>query len=128
RVVAPDVLAELTDRFEERQALDVADRATDLDEHDVDVLRDAADRVLDLVGDVRNDLNGASEVLAAALFGDDALIDLAGRPVRALGGDGVGEALVMAQIQVRLGAVVGDVDLAVLVRAHRARIHVDVRI
>ena len=38
RVVAADVLAELADRFEERQALDVADRAADFDEHDVDVL------------------------------------------------------------------------------------------
>ena len=40
RVVAADVLAELADRFEERQALDVADRAADLDQHDVDVRRD----------------------------------------------------------------------------------------
>ena len=38
RVVAPDVLAELADRLEEGQALDVADRAADLDEDDVDVL------------------------------------------------------------------------------------------
>ena len=38
RVVAADILAELADRFEKRQALDVADRAADLDEHDVDVL------------------------------------------------------------------------------------------
>ena len=38
RVLAADVLAQLADRLEERQALDVADRAADLDEHDVDVL------------------------------------------------------------------------------------------
>ena len=41
---------------------------------------------------------------------------------------GVDEALVVAEVEVRLGAVVGDEDLAVLVRAHRARIDVDVRI
>jgi hypothetical protein len=35
----PDILAELADRFEERQALDVADRAADLDQHDVGVVR-----------------------------------------------------------------------------------------
>ena len=73
RVVAADVLPELADRFEERQALDVADRAADLDEHDVDVRRHGADRVLDLVGDVRNDLDGAAEIVAAALLLDDAL-------------------------------------------------------
>ena len=70
RVLAPDVLAQLADRLEERQALDVADRAADLDEHDVDVLGDRADGVLDLVGDVRNDLHGAPEVVAAALLLD----------------------------------------------------------
>ena len=53
RVVAADVLAELPDGFEKRQALDVADRAADLDEDDVDVAADRADAVLDLVGDVR---------------------------------------------------------------------------
>ena len=35
----PDFLAELADRFEERQRLDVADRAADLDDHDVDARR-----------------------------------------------------------------------------------------
>ena len=34
-LVASDVLAELTHGLEERQALDVADRAADLDDHDV---------------------------------------------------------------------------------------------
>ncbi len=68
RVVAADVLAELSDRFEERQALDVADRAADFDEHDVDVLRDRPNGVLDFVGDVRNHLHGAAEVVAAAFF------------------------------------------------------------
>ena len=35
RVLAPHVLAELAHRLEEGQALDVADRAADLDDHDV---------------------------------------------------------------------------------------------
>ena len=38
-VAAADFLPELADRFEERQRFDVADRAADLDDHDVDVLR-----------------------------------------------------------------------------------------
>ena len=40
----------------------------------------------------------------------------------------VGEALVVAEVEVGLGAVVGDVDLAVLVGAHRAGVDVDVRV
>ena len=38
----------------------------------------------------------------------------------------VGEALVVAEVEIGLGAVVGDVHLAVLIRAHRAGIDVDV--
>ena len=34
----------------------------------------------------------------------------------------------MAEVEVGFGAVVGDVDLAVLVRAHRPGIDVDVRV
>ena len=128
RVLAADVLAELADRFEERQALDVADRAADLDEHDVDVAADRADAVLDLVGDVRNHLHGPAEVVAAPFLLDDRQVDLAGRPVVVARRRHAGEPLVVAEVEVGLGAVVGDVDLAVLVRAHRARIDVDVRV
>ena len=78
-------------------------------------------RVLDLVGDVRNDLHGPAEVVAAPLLLDDRQVDLAGRPVVVARRDRVGEPLVVAEVEVGLGAVVGDVDLAVLVRAHRAR-------
>ncbi len=38
RVLAADVLPELADRLEERQALDVADRAADLDEQHVHIV------------------------------------------------------------------------------------------
>ena len=57
-VAAAHVLAELADRLEEGQRLDVAHGAADLHEDDVVVARDAADAVLDLVGDVRDDLHG----------------------------------------------------------------------
>jgi len=77
RVLASDVEAELPDRFEERHALDVADRAADLDEHDVDVARRESNRVLDLVGDVWNDLDCPPEIVAATLLLNDREVDLA---------------------------------------------------
>ena len=126
RVVAAHVLPELPDGLQERLALDVADGAADLHQHDVHVLRHRADAVLDLVGDVGDDLHRAPEVVAAALLLDDRQVDLAGGPVVVLGGEGAGEALVVAEVEVGLGPVVGDVDLAVLVGAHGARVHVDV--
>ena len=103
--------------------LDVADGPADLDDHDVRVAvaGDARDALLDLVGDVRDDLDGAAEVVAAPLLGDDRLVDAAGRDVAELGQVLVDEALVVAEVEVGLGAVVGDEHLAVLVRATSSR-------
>src|SRR4029079_13184058 len=118
------------DRLEEREALDVADSPADLDDHDIriSVASDPTDTLFDLVGDVRDDLDGAAEIVAAALLGDDRLVDPAGGDVAQLAEVGVDEALVVTEVEVGLGAVVGDEDLAVLVRRHRPGIDVDVRV
>ena len=51
RVLASDLVSELADRLEERQRLDVADRAADLDDHDVVVGRHAL-RIAALISSV----------------------------------------------------------------------------
>ena len=48
-VVAADVLAELPDRLEEREDLDVADGAADLGDHDVDVFVGGEARMRSLI-------------------------------------------------------------------------------
>ncbi len=63
--------AKLADRFQKRQGLDIADRAADLDDGDVDPLGVLQDLALDLVGDMRNDLHRAAEIIAAPLLADD---------------------------------------------------------
>ncbi len=83
---------------------------------------------LDLVGDVRNDLHRAAEIVAAALFADHLGIDAAGREVVLARHAHAQETLVVAEVEVGLRAVGGDVDLTVLERTHRAWIDVDVRI
>ena len=139
-VPASHVLAHLADRLEERERLDVADRAADLHDHHAvrgqpagrdragPLAGDARDALLDLVRDVRDDLHGAAEVVAAALLGDHALVDPARRDVARLGQVLVDEALVVTEVEIGLGAVVGDEDLAVLVWRHRPRVDVDVRV
>ncbi len=125
-VAAAELLAELADGFEERQRLDVAHRAADLDDHHVVVVGHPPQPLLDLVGDVGDDLHGLAEIVAPALLVDHRLVDLARGVVVALAGAGVGEALVVAEVEIGLGAVVGDEDLAVLVGRHRPGIDVDV--
>ena len=129
-VLRAALLAKLARGLEEGLRLDVAHRAAYLGDDDVGrrLLGDAAYALLDGVGDVRNDLHGAAEEIAAALLGDEALIDGALRDVALAREALVDEALVVAEIQVAFKAVVGDEDLAVLEGTHRARVDVEVGI
>ena len=129
-VLGPDLPPELADRLEERLRLDVADRAADLSDHDVRVgrLGDRADPRLDLVRDVRDHLHGRAEVLALPLLAQHAVPDGAGRVIRGAREVLVDEALVVADVEIGLGAVLGHEHLAVLERAHRPRVDVDVRV
>ena len=69
RVAARQLVLELADRLEERQALDVADRAADLAQHEVEAVIAVEDELLDGVGDVRDHLDGGAEIVAAPLLG-----------------------------------------------------------
>ncbi len=114
-------LLELADRLEERQAFDVADGAADLAQHEIEVVVAVEDEILDGVGDVRNHLDGGAEIIAAPLLGEDVLIDAPGGDVVGLARRTAGEALVMTEVEIGLGAVVGDEHFAVLVRATSCR-------
>ena len=80
-VLFAHVVLELTDGLEEGQRLDVAHGAADLDDRDVGRLGAAVDPALDLVGDVRDDLHGAAQVLSVALVIEDGLVDPPGGEV-----------------------------------------------
>ncbi len=127
-VAPPDVVAELPDGLQEGQALDVAHRAADLGDHHVDlgIARHPGDALLDLVGDVRDHLHGAAQVVALAFLADDVVVDGAGGDVGVAREALVDEPLVVAQVEVGLGPVVGDEDLTVLEGAHRAWVDVEV--
>ena len=128
RPLAAEFVAQLADGFEKRQAFDIADRAADLADQEVRAIGIAEDELLDRIGDMGNDLHGAAEIVAAPFLGDHGRIDAAGGDVVALARRNAGEALIVAEVQIGLGAVVGDVDLAVLIRTHRPRIDVEIGI
>ena len=112
---------ELSDRLEERQALDIADGAADLAQDDVGILRVALDELLDRVGHVRDHLDRAAEIVAVALAGQHRPVDPPGRHgVRGPRGH-AGEPLIVAEVEIGLRPVVGDEHLAVLIGRHRAR-------
>ena len=110
------------------QRLDIAHRAANLDDGDIHFLRDLLHRRFNFVGDVRNYLHGFAQVVAAPLFGDDLLVNSSGSPVVVARKFGVGEALVVAKVEIGFGAVVGDENLAMLEGRHRSRIDVQIRV
>ncbi len=114
--------------LEEGQALDVPDGPAYLTDNNIVTGFDGLERGLDHVGDMGDDLDGLAQVLALALFAYDGFIDLAGRPVVNPRRFRRCEPLVVAEVEIGLGAVVGDVDLPMLERAHRPRIDVEIGI
>ena len=126
--VPPLLLPHLADGLEKRKRFDVAHRAPDLDNHHVHFIRNLADGGFDFIGDVRDDLNSLPQIVAAALFGDDGFINASRRAVVVAQHAGVREPFVMTQVEIGFRPVVSDKDFAVLERAHRPGIHVQVRV
>ena len=127
-ILAAQVAAQLAQRFQERQALDIANRAAHFDQHNFGPGRLAhqANAALDFVGDMRDDLDGAAQEIAAAFLGDHLGVHLPGGDVADTVEADVDKAFIMAQVEVGFRAVIQHEYLAVLVRAHRARVNVDI--
>lgn len=147
---------QLSHRLNERRALNITNRTTQLNNTDIRLLvrivnwntSDTLDPILDCVRKMRNDLHSAAEVVTSSLLLNDMLIDLAGRDVVLARERDVQVAFVVAEIEINFAAVVENEDFAVsdkvlrqscppsfcsearhiLSRRHGSRINVHVRI
>mmetsp|Transcript_129504 Transcript_129504/g.351502 ORF Transcript_129504/g.351502 Transcript_129504/m.351502 type:complete len:435 (-) Transcript_129504:15-1319(-) len=127
---------ELADGLDERHGFYVADRAAELDHADLRAEGGAVAWLLchrvqpidDRASDVGHDLNRLSQVVSATLLTDDMIVHLPRGQVVPSVQRQEHHALVVAQVQVCLPTVVENVHLSVLVRAHQARVYVDVRV
>ena len=129
-IFVPFLMAELPDGLQERLAFNVADGAAHFDDGDLGIFggRIAVEAALDLVCDVGDHLDGAAAEVAAPFFLEDGPVDLSCGNVGILRQVLIDEPFVVPQVQIGLGAVVGDKDFAVLDRVHGARVDVDVGI
>src|SRR6516164_3294264 len=124
--LASELVAELADRLQEREALNVTDGAADLAQNKILTSKIGLDELLDRVGHVRDDLYRRPEIFAAPFAGDHRRVDPSGGDRIAAPRSNADIALVMAEIEIRFGAVIGDEYLSVLVGAHRAGIDIQV--
>ena len=124
RPFAAELVPELADGFQERQAFDVADRAADLAQHEILVVDVAQGEFLDRVRHMRNDLHRRAKIVAPAFLLDHVRVYAAsGHVVRPAGGD-AGKPFIVPKVEIRFRPVIGDEHLAVLGRAHGARIDI----
>ena len=128
--VASQLPTQLADALDEGQRLDVAHRATDLGDDEVELVLGAEqlDVALDLVRDVGDHLHRLAQVVSAALLVDDALVDAARGDAVGAGGGEVEEALIVPEVEVCLVPIDGDEALAVFIGVERPRIYVDIRV
>ena len=75
-----------------------------------------------------DDLDGSSEIVAATFTCDHGRVDTPGCHIRGLREIDVDESLVVPEVEIGLGTVIGDEDLAVLVGRHGAWVNVQVGI
>ena len=119
-------VVQLAQRLDKRQAFDIADRTADFAQHEIEIVGFGLGKGLDRVCHMRNHLHGRAEIITAPFAGDDVAIDPARGDVVCLPRRNPGEAFIVAQVEVGFGPVVGHIDFAMLVGAHRARIDVEI--
>src|SRR5690606_8356545 len=127
-VVTPQRGPHLPDGLQKRQALDIADRAANFDDHHIGValLADQTNTPFDFVGDMGNDLYRATQIIAAPFLVDDVAVNLPGGHIAGTVEIFVDKPLIMAEVEIGFRAVRGDENLTVLVGAHRTRIDIQI--
>ena len=120
----------LTNRLKKRLGLNVSDSSAYFGNYHVGIglPSDAVNEFLYLVRYVRNYLNRRAEIFSPALLVQYVPVDLSRRQIGIFVEVLVYESLVMSEVEIRLRAVIGYVNLSVLIRAHRTRIDVDIRV
>ena len=129
-VARPLVMHKLTDCLQERLALNISDRTTDLNNGNA-VLIDifgAVKSAFDFICDMRNDLHGSPAVITVTLFLQNRPVHLPGRHIGIFVQALINKTLIMSQIQVCLRSVIRDIYFSVLNGIHGSRINIDVRI
>ena len=117
----------LSDRLEKRQAFNIADGAPNFSDDNIGVsIIELQHNLFDFIRDMRNDLDSFPQKLSSSFLVDNRLIDLPSRVITLPSQVCCGETFVVSEVEISFAAVIENIDLAVLIRAHRSRINIDV--
>ena len=124
----PQFDLELTDRLQKWLGLDIPHRTAHFHQGNVGITGTGDHTPFDLVGDVRDHLHGATQIVATTLLTQDVLVNTTGGKVVALLHGGADKSLVVTEVQVSLSAIFGNKNFAVLKGTHSTRINIDIGI
>ena len=121
---------ELTHRLDERLGLHIAYGSSDFGDYDI-ILSGLAEKKhasFDFIGNMRDDLYCLAKIGSLPLLVDDGMVDLSCRYIVGLGCMHTEESLIMAEVKVSLGPVIGNIALSMFVRVECTRVDIDVRV
>ena len=126
-IFAANIQRQLTNCFKKGKPLNIADSPPQFSDHDINIgPRQTPYRRFDFIRDVRNHLHRFAKVFSVAFLLNDLGIDPTRSVIRFARQRAIGKSLVVPQIQVGLGSVIQNIHFAVLKRAHRPRIDINV--
>ena len=125
---AAKIVAQLANGFDERQRFDVTDRSANFAQNEIKALGIRLGEFLDSIRYMRDDLNRRAEIIPATFLLNDRLIDAPRRYVVGLPRGNARKAFIMSKVEVGFRPVIGHIDFAMLIRRHRARINIEIRI
>src|SRR5258706_4221189 len=130
RVAESHVQGKFPDRLEEGQTLDIPRGPPNLSDNHIGFgsLGNLMDAILNFIRHMRDHLHGFAEIIAATLFIQNGLVNLAARQIVEPSELGLRETLVVTEIQIGFRAVIEDINFSMLKGTHGPRIDIEIRV
>lgn len=120
--------SQLSQRFDKMRTFNISYCSSNFDDSYIFPFRSSTDPIFHFIGDMRDHLNGLSEIFSFSLFLDDRKINLSGRNTTISRQFFIDKSLIMSKIQISLKAILGHKGFPMLKRRHRSRIDLQIRI
>ena len=116
--------SELSDCLQKRQAFNVTDGASDLDNDNIYPVCNKLYAIYELLRNVRNHLYGPAQVVAPPFFGDNGVINFTGCKIVIAAQFGARKTFVVTKVQIGFRTVIRYNNLTMLKRVHGSRVDV----
>ena len=127
-IVTANFLLDLANSLHKWQGLNITYSTTDFGNNYICTIAGShiINTLLNLIGDMRNNLDSLAQIITTALLVKNIPINLTSGNIRAFGQININETLIMAQIQISLSTIISNENLAMLIRAHSTWININI--